>query len=126
MAQVYKFYRGFSTKAYEASGKGFVLYNVELIEEDLFNELFTLKGERLEMPDFGTRIPLLMFEPNDTATADILKEDVEQTVKNDPRVEMIACDIISQPDSHKLICVAKVRYIEFNVVKDLRIEVGSR
>lgn len=126
MAQVYKFYRGFSTKAYEASGKGFVLYNVDLIEEDLFNELFTLKGERLEMPNFGTRIPLLMFEPNDTVTANILKEDVTQTVKNDPRVEMVACDIISQPDSHKLICVAKVRYVEFNVVKDLRIEVGSR
>lgn len=126
MAQVYKFYRGFSTKAYEASGKGFVLYNVDLIEEDLFNELFTIKGERLEMPDFGTRIPLLMFEPNDTVSADILQQDVTQTIKNDPRVELVACDIISQPDSHKLICVAKVRYLEFNVVKDLRIEVGSR
>lgn len=126
MAQVYKFYRGFSTKAYEATGKGFTLYNVELIEEDLFNELFTIKGERLEMPDFGTRIPLLMFEPNDTATADILKEDVVQTIKNDPRVQLVDCDIVAQPDSHKLICIAKVRYIEFNVVKDLRIEVGSR
>lgn len=126
MTQVYKFYRGFSTKAYEASGRTFVLYNVELIEEDLFNELFTIKGERLEMPDFGTRIPLLMFEPNDTQTADVLKEDVTQTIKNDPRVELIDCDIISQPDSHRLICVAKVRYKEFNVVKDLRVEVGSR
>lgn len=126
MVQVYKFYRGFSTKAYEATGKGFVLYNVELIEEDLFNELFTIKGERLEMPDFGTRIPLLMFEPNDTKTAEILKEDVTQTIKNDPRVELVDCDIVSQPDSHRLICVAKVRYVEFNVVKDLRIEVGSR
>lgn len=126
MAQVYKFYRGFSTKAYEASGRGFVLYNVELIEEDLFNELFTIKGERVELPNFGTRIPLLMFEPNDTKTADVLLEDVKQVIKNDPRVEMIDCDIIAQPDSHKLICVAKVRYVEFNVVKDLRIEVGSR
>ena len=126
MAQVYKFYRGFSTKAYEATGKGFALYNVELIEEDLFNELFTIKGERLEMPDFGTRIPLLMFEPNDTLTADILKEDVTQTIKNDPRVQLVDCDIVAQPDSYRLICIAKVRYIEFNVVKDLRIEVGTR
>lgn len=126
MAQVYKFYRGFSTKAYESAGKGFVLYNVELIEEDLFNELFTLKGERLEMPEFGTRIPLLIFEPNDTMTADILKEDVTQTIKNDPRVELMACDIVVRPDIHQLICIAKVRYIEFNVVKDLRIEIGSR
>lgn len=126
MNQAYKFYRGFSTKAYEKTGKGFALFNVELIEQDLFNELFTIKGERLEMPDFGTRIPLLQFEPNDTQSADILKEDVTNTIKNDPRVELLGCDIVSQPDIHRLICIAKVRYIEFNVTKDLRIEVTSR
>jgi phage baseplate assembly protein W len=126
MTQTYKFYRGFSTKSYESKGKGFVLYNVELIEEDLFNELFTIKGERLEMPDFGTRIPLLIFEPNDTQSADVLKEDVTAVISHDPRVNLVACDIVSSPDNHRLICVAKVRYIEFNVVKDLRIEIGSR
>lgn len=126
MVQAYKFYRGFSTKAYEATGKGFVLYNVELIEEDLFNELFTIKGERLELPNFGTRIPLLMFEPNDVESATVLQEDVETVIKGDPRVELLNCDIISSPDTHSIICVAKVRYIEFNVTKDLRIEVGSR
>lgn len=124
--QVYKFYRGFSTQAYEASGRGFVLYNVELIEQDLFNELFTIKGERLEMPTFGTRIPLLVFEPNDTQSADVLKEDVTTVIKNDPRVELVACDIVSQPDTYRLICIAKVKYLEFNVTKDLRIEIGSR
>lgn len=126
MVQAYKFYRGFSTKAYEATGKGFVLYNIELIEEDLFNELFTIKGERLELPNFGTRIPLLMFEPNDVESATVLQEDVETVIKGDPRVELLNCDIISSPDTHRIICVAKVRYIEFNVTKDLRIEVGSR
>lgn len=126
MTQAYKFYRGFSTKAYEGTGRGFALYNVELIEEDLFNELFTIKGERLEMPTFGTRIPLLMFEQNDTQSADVLKEDVTAVIENDPRVSLVACDIISAPDTHKLICVAKVKYLEFNVVKDLQIEVGSQ
>lgn len=126
MVQAYKFYRGFSTKAYEETGKGFVLYNVDLIEEDLMNELMTIKGERLELPNFGTRIPLLIFEPNDVETALILKEDVETVIKGDPRVELLNCDVITSPDIHRMVCVAKVRYIEFNVVKDLRIEVGSR
>lgn len=121
----YKFYRGFSTRRYEESGGSFALYNVDLIEEDLFNELFTVKGERVEMPDFGTRIPLLTFEPNDTQAADVLQEDVTTVISNDPRVELVACDIISDVDVHRLICVAKVRYKEFNVVKDLRIEIGS-
>jgi phage baseplate assembly protein W len=122
----YKFYRGFSTKGYENVGKGFTLYNVELIQEDLFNELFTVKGERIMQPDFGTRIPLLVFEPNDTVTADILKEDVLKVINGDPRVRLQECDIISDMDNHRLICVAKIQYIEFNVTKDLRIEVGSR
>lgn len=121
----YNFYRGFSTKGYELEGRNFALYNIELIQEDLFNELFTIKGERLEMPDFGTRIPLLMFEPNDTQSSDILKEDVTQVINNDPRVELLACDIVSSPDTHRLVCIAKVKYLEFNVVKDLRIEAGS-
>lgn len=126
MTQVYKFYRGFSTKGYEDKGRTFVRYNVELISEDLLNEIFTIKGERLEMPNFGTRIPLLVFEPNDTNSADILKEDVETVIKGDPRCELIACDIITDIDAHRLICVAKVRYKEFNVTQDLRIEIGSR
>lgn len=126
MIQAYKFYRGFSTKGYESRGKGFALYNVELIEEDLFNELFTIKGERLEMPDFGTRIPLLAFEPNDSTSTDILIEDVTAVINNDPRVELQACDVVVQPDDYKLICIAKVRYVEFNVVKDLKIEINSR
>ena len=118
-------YRGFSTKHYEARGGNFSLYNVDLIEEDILNELYTIKGERLNMPDFGTRIPLLVYEPNDTETAEILKEDIETVLTNEPRVKILDLEILSQPDAMSLIALVKVQYIEFDVVRDIRIEINS-
>lgn len=120
------YYKGFSTRRYEDKGGSLALYNVDCIQEDLMNELFTIRGERINMPTYGTRIPLLVFEPNDTETEDILREDVTTVIKHDPRVELLALDIIVAKDRNALIASAKVRYIEFNVVKDLYIEVNSR
>ena len=121
-----KFYKGFSTRTYEATGQRFALYDVACIQEDLMNEIFTIKGERVHMPTYGTRVPLLTFEPNDQDTADILQEDVETVIKHDPRVELLNIDILQAVDKQALICVAKVRYKEFDVVQDLYIEVNSR
>jgi len=127
MTQLVKFYKGFSTKRYaDGSSKSFDLYNVDLIEEDLFNEIFTVQGERLEMPEFGTRIPTLTFEVNDDETAEVVREDLERVFAGDPRVRLINLDLLQQADAHALIAIAKLEYLEFNVVKDLRIEFGSR
>ena len=120
------YYRGFSTRSYEESGGMFGIYDVKCIQEDLMNELLTIRGERYNMPTFGTRIPLLVFEPNDAETEEIIREDVKTVIEHDPRVELLALDIIVGKDKHVLIASAKVRYKEFNVVEDLRIEVGSR
>lgn len=121
-----KTYNGFSTKLYESQGGGFDLHDVDLIHEDLMNELYTLKGERLRMPKFGTRIPILIFEPNDNDAAGVLEEDIRQVINNDPRMELIALSILAPKDQNAIIAVAKVKYVEFNVVRDLQIEVASK
>lgn len=126
MAAGYKYYKGFSTRDYAKKGGGFDRYNVDLIEEDLMNELFTIRGERMKMPNFGTRIPLMVMELNDQESMDILKEDVETVIRHDPRVELQAIDVITNVDRHSIIIVAKVLYKEFLVTKDLYIEVNSR
>lgn len=121
-----KFYKGFCTRNYEQTGKRFAVYDVACIQEDLMNEIFTIRGERVHMPAYGTRVPLLTFEPNDQETSDILKEDVTTVIKHDPRVELLNIDIIQAVDKQALVCIAKVRYKEFDVVQDLYIEVNSR
>lgn len=121
-----RYYRGFSTRDYEEHGGYFEKSDVDLVTEDLMNEIFTVKGERLKMPTFGTRIPLLVFEPNDAQTYDVIREDITSVCERDPRVEIVNLDVIPHPDKNALIAILKLNYKEFNVVKDLMIEINSR
>lgn len=120
------FYSGLSTRRYETGVGLFDLHDVALVEEDLLNELFTVKGDRLYLPEFGTRIPLLVFEPNDQETQQILEEDIRAVIARDPRVSLLDLVIYPAEDRNVLIAIAKISYLEFSVVRDLNIEVGSR
>jgi len=120
------FYQGFSTKSYEASGGDFVTLNLDAIDDDLLNQIFTVKGERVNMPDWGTRIPLLTFELNDVYSQQVIREDLTSVFNADPRVELVALDIITATDDHGLIAACKINYIEFQVTKDLNIEITSQ
>lgn len=121
-----KFYKGFSTRWYEDAGASFANFNLDCVTEDLLNEIFTIKGERIMMPEFGTRIPLLTFEINDIYVQDVIREDIESVINGDPRVELISLAILPDYDRYALVAIATIRYIEFNVTKDLRIEVTSK
>jgi phage baseplate assembly protein W len=121
-----KYYKGFSTRGYERSGRLFDIYNVECVEEDLLNEIFTVRGERIGMPTFGTRIPLLTFELADTVTMDAIREDLRIVCSHDPRVELLGLNVIPVPDKNALVAIMKIRYIEFNITRDLNIEVTSK
>lgn len=121
-----KFYVGFSTRNYEERGGTFTIYNVECVEQDLINAIFTERGQRVMMPNYGTRIPLLAFEPGDQQTIDIITLDLTEVFKNDPRVNLLNLDVIPALDSNAIVAVAKLEYIEFNVTKDLNITVESK
>ena len=120
------YYKGFSTRNYEETGQLFSVYNVQCVEEDLMNEIFTIRGERLMMPTYGTRIPLLVFEIGDKETMDIIREDLTTVVKNDPRVQLVSMSIVPLPDRNAMTAVMKINYLEFDVTQDLMITVTSR
>lgn len=124
--QIKKFYLGFNTRNYEERGGGFDIYNVECVEQDILNAIFTVRGERLMMPTYGTRIPLMTFEPGDQESVDIIKEDLNTVFSQEPRVEVLNLDVIQAKDKNALIAIAKLNYIEFSVTKDLMIEVNSK
>jgi phage baseplate assembly protein W len=118
-------YRGFSTFDL-ASRKVFSLTNVELVKRDLLNHIYTLKGERVMMPAFGTRIPMLAFEPNDETTRSIIEQDLTEVFNYDPRVKVLSLNVQSLPDNNAIIALADLLYIEFNVQDTLRIEVPTQ
>jgi phage baseplate assembly protein W len=120
-----RIYRGFSTADWRQR-KTTSLSNIDLVKRDLLNHIYTVKGERVMMPNFGTRIPILTFEPNDTETVKIIETDIREVCNYDPRVKLIDLKVLSLPDNNAIIALADLLYIEFNVRDVLHIEVKSR
>ena len=117
-------YKGFTTANLTTTGS-FSLSNIDLVKQDLLNHIFTTKGERVMMPDFGTRIPVLAFEPNDEHTRKIIEDDLTEVFNYDPRVKLITLQVITLPDNNAIVALADLLYVEFNVRDVLKIDVPT-
>lgn len=119
-------YSGFSSWEYQKTGT-FVQTDITIVETDLLNHLYTRKGERVMMPEFGTRIPTLVFEPLDAVTLSILEEDILAVVAYDPRVKLVSLRILPDYDRSSVVAVLIVLYIELNLQfqMDLNIQFES-
>lgn len=111
-------YLGFSTAP---GNKNFQLTGQELINRDLQNHIDTLRGELPMMPGFGTRIPLLAFQPADELTLQIIEEDLRAVADYDPRVELIDLATFALPDNNTIVAMMDLRYIELNTFDTLRV-----
>ena len=115
-------YRGYSTFEYQRS-KTFTLTDIEIVKMDLLNHIYTRKGERVMMPNFGTRIPDLAFEPLDQITLDILEEDLRAVFAFDPRVNLLELNITPYYDSNTVVASARLLYIELNIAGNLDLNI---
>lgn len=115
-------YKGFSSFEFQKN-RQFVLTDIELVKMDLLNHLFTPRGSRLMMPNFGTIIPELIFEPLDTETLDTLEEEVKYVLNYDPRVKMLEFFIRPDYDNYAVLVSAKLLYIELNVVDNMEFHI---
>ena len=93
-------YKGLSSFEFQRK-KTFKLRDLELVKMDLLNHIFTKKGERVMMPNFGTLIPEMAFEPLDTETVSLVREEVTRVINYDPRVNLInmetSPDLLNSP-----------------------------
>jgi len=117
-------YRGFSTANW-LQNKSFSLTNIDLVKQDLLNQIWTIKGERVMMPNFGTRIPILAFEPNDSTTIGIIEEDLTAVFNYDPRVKLLSLNVASLPNNNAIVAIANLLYVEFQVTGVLNIEIPT-
>jgi phage baseplate assembly protein W len=118
-------YKGFSSRDW-ITNRVFGLQNIDLVKRDLLNHIYTVKGERVMMPDFGTRIPVLAFEPNDEKTRAIVEEDLRYVFNYDPRVKLLDLSVLQLRDNNAIVALADLLYVEFNVRDVLRIEVQTQ
>lgn len=118
-------YRGFTTtKAALNPRNGFQTTNIETVNRDLLNHIYTAKGERVMHPSFGTRIPLLAFEPLDDKTVKIIEDDLRDVVNFDPRVELIELSVLAMPNSNAVAAFMDIRYLELDVIETLKLEIA--
>jgi len=84
--QTRKVYRGFSSNNPNAVNG--VLYDADIIKQDIYNHFMTRRGERVMMPRFGSIIWEYLYEPLDETTTSIIEQDAKDIVSQDPRVTL--------------------------------------
>jgi phage baseplate assembly protein W len=81
------------------------LTNLELVKRDLLNQFATPMGSRVMLPNFGTRIYEMLFDPFDEITKNIIIEDAVRVVSDDPRVSLQQIDVYQQDQTLNVVMV---------------------
>ena len=93
-AKLSQFYVGYSTV--DPSATGSKLYDFDLIKQDILNQFNIRKGERVMLPNFGTIIWDLLFEPFTEDVKRAISDDVSRICNSDPRAVPIQIDVNQQ------------------------------
>lgn len=115
------YYKGYSTNTYLSTGS-FSVRNIELVKLDLLTHIYTKKGSRVMMVDYGTTIPDMTFELITDELVESLFDQLKFVFDYDPRVELLDLVITPYHDINTIMASAVLRYIEFDVVDVLNLE----
>ena len=75
---------------YDLSIKG----DLDLIRDSVVQILLTKPGQRLFCPDFGSILWSRIFEPNDSGTIQLVKQDIATALRTwEPRVTIVTVDV---------------------------------
>ena len=113
-----RIYRGFASN--NPNARNGVLYDADIIKQDIYNHFMTAKGERVMMPEFGSVIWDYLYEPLDEQTKEIMLDDAKQIVGQDPRVELLEADISGFEAG--IIINLKINILPQNMVQQMMIE----
>lgn len=111
-------YRGLSTVNLE--NDSFRLYDIAIIKQDLINHFNIRQGEKLENPEFGTIIWEVLFEPLTEALKQVVVEDIENIINNDPRIAVERVIVDQYQSGIQIECV--LTFLEYNISEQLRLQ----
>jgi phage baseplate assembly protein W len=87
--------------------------DMRLVKNDVLQLLFTLRGERVHRPTFGTRLRSTVFEPLTQPVLDDLRSDIISAInENEPRLINIdvAMTTISEKQLLKIVVIGRMSY----------------
>jgi phage baseplate assembly protein W len=91
------------------------LNNENAIARSIRNIVMTYPGEKFFSQNFGSKVNQLLFENLDTLSANVIKDEIENSIKNyEPRVVLISVDVNPNFDenSFDVVIVYKIVGIE--------------
>lgn len=87
----------------DSSGRLKIVENVESARAAISNILHTRKGERVMLPEFGSTILDILFEPLNATSIKLLSRTVKEDIERwDDRVIIEGVDIYPDPDQSSL------------------------
>ena len=115
------------TLRYVSNSSNLTLTDIQLVEQNLINNIFTRKGERIRQSKFGTSIPDLIYEPMDTTTINKIESEIKAVIAYDPRVALRFIKTTPNYDTHSVLVSASLYYVEMNITNgfELNIEFAS-
>lgn len=108
---------GYTTVGSLTSAK--YLTDLELAKQDLSNHFAIRKGEKWTNPEFGSNLPLYVFEPLDETTILNIEQDVEDVINYDPRFEQVTKNVIVNRDDSAVTVIIKLLYLPTTTPTDL-------
>ncbi len=117
-----RLFRGFSS--IDQIKPGTEITDIDLVKRDLLNHFFTMRGERVMRPEFGSIIWNLLFEPFDGTTREAIIADAQSIIAQEPRVELDKIDILEF--EHGIRLNIAVFYVPFKTFGTFQIEFDRR
>ena len=102
----------------------FILTDIDLVERNILNNLFTPVGSRLMMPTFGTRISQMLFEPLDQFLLNDLYAEIEKVINYDPRVNLINLAVTPDYITGSVTVNIYLQYIQLNVASNITFDLS--
>lgn len=115
-------YKGYSTFEFQRN-KSLSIRDIELVKLDLLNHIFTQRGSRVMMPNFGSIIPELAFEPLDEDLIDELYANLLDIFDYDPRVKTMSLSVTPNFDTNSVFAQARLYYVELDTVDDFELNI---
>lgn len=74
------------------------LHDLDLIKADILNQYNTRLGERLMLPNYGSIVWEILFEPLTDQNKEKIVDDAKKIIKGEPRVELNRIDSYQRPN----------------------------
>jgi phage baseplate assembly protein W len=81
------------------------LNNIALVKRDIENHFATPMGSRVMLPNFGTRIYEMLFDPFDEYTKNAIIADAINVIQSEPRVELVSIDTFQEDQALNVVMI---------------------